>query len=346
MKTKGEGEYGIDRYVGESCWPVETQIRLALLARHEFDGHLLIALFPGHDDFVAPCGIEGEVLAIGDNRLGLDDFVLDAVWRGDGFHLHDEASVVDVRPAEVVRARLQLLQRLYADAKFVAGRELVVFTDRSCEFGVNAEPVVERDGLAVQSKVLDAFNESVERTLHVLELATDESVVQRELHHLVKVVRLTLRDLGAFARSARLGVVAVDDTVFELRLNICHGLFPLFMLLLLFVQPSRTGRSCSVSTRVTCSTRLKYRFMHHWTIAEDMKCVHRRNYFLIYSFCVILSESIFDLLDFFEKLAKPTSTDCQMVKKPSRLKREEHAKPQRRLGTRGAQPLSKTLCRG
>lgn len=263
VEGEGEREFRPDGDIIKGGRPVELHVRIVALGRREGRGFGLVAFHPIERYGVAQGSVERKIAPRGDDSQGLLDFA--AFWRTDvheRIDLRQNARVTHVRPAELLHVRLQLLERLYADAQFVAGRELVIFADRSCEFGMDPEPIVERNGFAVQSKVLDAFDESVKRTLHVLELATDESVVQCELNHLIKVVGFAFRDLGTLAGPARLRVVPVDDTIFQLRLNISHSFIPLFIVSL---NPPAGCHSASYITGKVV----------HWTIAETAKCVTR-----------------------------------------------------------------------
>ena len=263
VEGEGERDLGSVRHVSQRRRPVELHVRIVALGGCEGGGFGLVALRPVERHGVAQGGVERKIASRGDDGQRLLDFAaLRSAYIHERIDLRQNACVAHVRPAELVHARLQFLERLNADAQFVSGRELVVLADRPREFGMNPEPVVERDGLASQPKILDAFDKPVERTLHVLELSTDESVVQRELHHLVEIVRFAFRDLGALAGPARLRVVSVDDTVFELRLNNSHNFIPLFV----FSSTSPAG--CHLASYITGK-------VSHWSIAETAKCVTR-----------------------------------------------------------------------
>ena len=263
MDCNGEHDFGSVRYVSQFGRPVELHVRIVALDGCEGGGFGFAILRPTERYGVAQFGVERKISSRSDDCQRLFDLAaLHRTYIHERIDLWQNACVAHIRPTELVHIRLQFLESLNANAQFVGGRELIVLADRSCEFGMNPKPVVERDGFTAQPKVLDAFDESVKRTFHVLELSTDESVIQRELHYLVEVVRFAFRDLGTLAALACLWVVAADDAIFQLRLYICHSYYPLFM----FCSTKPTGchpASCIIGK------------VSHLNIAETAKFVTR-----------------------------------------------------------------------
>ena len=225
-RTQFERDLRAGRDLRERGGPRDAHAERVARTRRDLRAlRLAVGIRPRKREFVAERRVELEVPAVDDDRRAvLDDEVLRGIGVVDVVDLHRTLHRIDVRPREVVDGPLQFLEGRDGDLVAVLRAELARRVHRAGEFAVDAQPVVEVDGLAVASELLDGLDEAVQCAAHVVELSAHVAGVERVLDDLVGAQGFALGDDGAQERRAGAGIPRRDDAVLEFGL-VCHVVY-------------------------------------------------------------------------------------------------------------------------